>query len=171
MCFLPRETLERLSIFHDMSCTPNIMSHGDIGKLSLSRLAISHTPPAPCTVCQDLAIEAYIFWAQLERAAQNGCKYCDMIMRTAHHFKLPSFVLSEDEAADFRQRRKIYSSAGNEVDVAAHVFPARQKESWKCLRLSLVSMVEQRGYAVSGAFVTRTISPVVQYYTPTGKLF
>ena len=138
------------------------------GELSLSKLAISDTPPAKCKICHDLSVELYVFWAKLEEGARNGCVYCDMVARTARHFKLASFVLSEDETAQFLRRGKIYSSSGKEVDITVRVLPARQKESWKNLRLSLTSL-EEKTPLIPGMFLSRTTSPVVQYYTASGR--
>lgn len=138
-------------------------------ELSLSGLSVSGAP-VKCKICSDLSVQAYILWPKLEEGTQDKCIYCDMIIKTARHFKLASFVASYHEAVqllDPKRGGKMYNSLGNEIKIAVRVFPARQKEKQKRLEI-LLSLLEEKTPLIPGMLSTVAKSPVVQYYTPTG---
>ena len=54
-----------------------------------------------------------------------------MIIKITRHFKLAALIASDHVAAQFldsKHRGKVYNSLGNQIEIAAQVFPARQEE-------------------------------------------
>ena len=137
--------------------------------LLLTNLSLTDTP-RDCTICSDVMVDNLIFWKRFAKGIQTGCLYCKMIIGAAMHFNLVSFVLSADEIAQLRNfphQGAIYDAAGREVDIAINVHPARQKKSWKSLRISMNSYVAQSNMQKRW-FISRTSSPIVQFYTQIG---